>query len=272
MSVFGMHFRVVLGAVCCALILSACASKPAQPQQTQAASDSSLPGPVDKSKRAAIRMQLAVDYYQQGQYRVALDELKEVLSNSPDLVDAYNMRGLIYMDMKDNQLAEESFLHAAKLAPNNADVANNYGWFLCQTDRERQALPYFEKVLQDPRYATASQAKALNNAGICSLRLKDKVAAERYFMQGFRIDPGNPSINANIAKILYDRGEYDNALFYINRVVKADVMAADVLWLAIKIERKLGDQVAVGALSTQLRRRYPDSKEFEMLQKGAFNE
>lgn len=267
MKTFGMHYRFVLGAVCCALILSACATK-----TLEGAKNDGLSGTenMDKQKRAAIRMQLAIDYYQQGQQKVALEEIKQALISAPDMVDAYNVRGLIFMDMGEKQLAEDNFLYALKLAPNNSDVAQNYGWFLCQNGRERQAMSYFEQALKDPHYTGAG--KTLSTAGICSLKLKDNVGAERYLMMAFRADPGNPSVNINLAKMLYERGDYEKAHFYIERMVKAEVLTPEVLWLAIRIESKRGDQISVGSLSTQLRRRYPDSKEYDLLQRGAFNE
>ncbi len=266
MNIFELRCRLLL-TVLLAFFLTSCASHkfdsmPAENNPTAAS--------VEQQKRAAIRLQLAVDYYQQRQYKVALEEIRQALLVSPDLVDAYSVRALIFMDLNDKQRAEDNFLHALKLAPTNSDLANNYGWFLCQNGKEKESIQYFEKALKDPSYPTP--AKVLSNAGVCSLRLKDIVSAERYFMMGFREQPANPSINANLAKIFYDKGEYEKAKFYITRVVKEEIMAADVLWLALKIENKLNDQSAVTSLGTQLRRRHPTSKEYESFQRGAFNE
>lgn len=266
MKTSGSHYRVLFG-VLIALLLSACASQKFEGTQVERNPAAER---AKQQERAGIRMQLAVDYYQQGQHKIALEEIRQVLLISPDLADAYSMRALILMDLGEKQDAEENFLRALQLAPNNSEVANNYGWFLCRNGKEKQAIAYFEKVLKDPAYPTP--VKALNNAGVCSLKIKDLANAERYFMQGFREQPGNPSINANIAKIFYDKGEFEKAKFYINRVVKAEIMTADVLWLAIKIENKLDDQLAVSSLATQLRRRHPNSPEYGLMQRGAFNE
>ncbi|MGE5621739.1 MAG: type IV pilus biogenesis/stability protein PilW, partial [Bacillota bacterium] len=225
---------------------------------------------TDNQKRANIRLQLAVGYYEQRQLPVALDEIKLALQANPDFAEAYSMRGLIYMDMGEMRLAEENFQQALRLAPNNPDFNNNYGWFLCQNGRERQSIAYFESAFKNRGYQ--SPAKALNNAGVCSLKFKDKVAAERYFSQAFQHDPSNPSTNANLARIYFERGDYERARFYIGRVMKADVMTADVLWLAIKIEHQLGDRTAEASLLNQLRRRHPDSPEYAAYQRGAFNE
>jgi type IV pilus assembly protein PilF len=249
------------------VLLAGCGSAPMAVSQNDLPTSSDQ---TDNQKRARIRLQLAVGYYEQRQMPFALDEIKQALLADPNLADAYSVRALIYMDMGENKLAEDNFQEALRLMPNNPDFSNNYGWFLCQTGRERQAMSYFDAALKNRGYK--SPEKALNNAGICSLRLKDKAAAEKFFMKAFQVDPANPSTNANLAKIYYDQGDYERARFYIGRVMKAEVMTADVLWLAIKIERKLGDRAAETNLVTQLRRRHPDSSEFAAFQRGAFNE
>lgn len=225
---------------------------------------------TDNQKRAGIRLQLAVGYYQQKQLPVALDEIKLALQADPNFADAYSMRGLIYMDMGEMRLAEDNFQQALRLAPQNPDFNNNYGWILCQNGRPEQSIAYFETAIKNRSYQ--SPGKALNNAGVCSLRLKDAVAAERYFNDAFRLEPGNVSTSLNLAKLNYDRRDYEKARFYISRVTRSDALSADALWQAIKIERKLGDRAAELSLVTQLSRRYPDSPEFAAYQRGAFDE
>ncbi len=247
--------------------LTGCASSPS------GGSDRELPtssDQTDNQKRAGIRLQLAMGYYGQGQMPVALDEIKQALQADPNFADAYSMRALIYMNMGETRLAEDNFQQALRLSPANPDFNNNYGWFLCQNGRESQSISYFESALKNRAYQ--SPAKALNNAGLCSMRMKDTVAAERYLNEAFRLDPGNASTNVNLAKIYYDRGNYERAQFYIGRVTKSDVFTAEALWQAIKIERKLGDRDAELSLVTQLSRRFPTSAEFAAYQRGAFNE
>jgi type IV pilus assembly protein PilF len=246
-------------------LLAGCAAPRGAQQELPTSSDQ-----TENQKRARIRLQLAIGYYEQRQYPVALDEIKQALLADPNFADAYTVRALVYMDMGENKLADENFQQAMRLTPNNPELSNNYGWFLCQNGRPKDAIEYFDSALKNQSYQ--SPAKALNNAGVCSLKLKDSTAAERYFVKAFQQDPGNPSVNANLAKIYYDRRDYERARFYINRVVKAEVMAADVLWLAIKIEHKLGDRVTETSLATQLRRRHPNSPEFAAYQRGAFDE
>ena len=246
----------LLVAVAFAMLLAACGTNPVGGGQEDLPTSSDQ---TDNQKRARIRLQLAVGYYEQRQMSVALDEIKQALVADPDFADAYSMRGLIYMDMGETRLAEDNFAQALRLAPNNPDFNNNYGWFLCQNGKEKQSISHFETAFRNRAYQ--SPAKALNNAGLCSLKLKDRSAAEKYFSQAFQYDPGNSSTNANLAKIYFEQRDLERARFYVGRAMKADMLTADVLWLAIRIEHKLGDGAAEASLATQLRRRYPNSTE-----------
>ncbi|MBR7798839.1 type IV pilus biogenesis/stability protein PilW [Undibacterium fentianense] len=251
----------------CVLLLSACSSSKFVNSMDDEKIASESP---EVQRRVSIRMQLAVDYYKEGQFKPALEEIRNVITISPKFVDAYSLRALIQMEMNDPQRAEENFLYALKLDPANSEIRNNYAWFLCQNGREKQALPLYDKIVADRSYPTP--LKAMMSAGVCSLRMKDIRSAERYFLMAHEVQPTDPSVNANLAKVYYDRAEYERARPYIQKVLKEEIYAADVLWLAIKIDQKLGDQASVSGLGTQLRRRHPNSKEFALFQKGAFNE
>ena len=64
----------------------------------------------DERKRARLRVELASGYFEQGQTKVALDEIKQALNADSNYAPAYSLRGLVYMRMNENRLAEESFI------------------------------------------------------------------------------------------------------------------------------------------------------------------
>ena len=116
-----------------------------------------------------MHTELAFAYFEKGQMAVALDEVKTALASKPSYFAAYNVLGLINMDLGENVKAEDAFRHALEIAPGDSDTLNNYGWFLCQTQRERQAIPAFMRALKNPLYATP--AKPYLNAGICTEKM-----------------------------------------------------------------------------------------------------
>lgn len=261
------HMQRWLSALLVLLFAAGCATSQSGGSQTELATSSDQ---TDNQKRANIRLQLAMGYFEQGQMPVALDEIKHALQAYPEFADAYSVRALIYMNMGENRLAEDNFQRAMKLSPNNPDLANNYGWFLCQNGREGDSIAYFDNALSSRNYQ--SPIKALNNAGVCSMKLKKYVEAEGYFTQAFKYDPSNPSTNANLGRIYYDRADYQRARFYAGRAAKSEGVGPDVLWLAIKTEHKIGDRASEASLVTQLRRRHPGSPEYAAYQRGAFDE
>jgi type IV pilus assembly protein PilF len=173
-----------------------------RPRELKTASDQTA-----SEKRAQIRLQLAVNYYQDRKYEIALDEIKQAIAAAPDFADAYGVRALIYTAMGENALADENYRHALRLAPRNPDLANNYGLFLCDAGgKPDQAIGFFESALKNPQYA--SPAKALTNAGNCSLKLKNIDAAERYLLDALRYDPELPAIQAGLARVYFERRDY----------------------------------------------------------------
>jgi len=92
-------------------------------------------------------------------------------------------------------------------------------------------------------------------------------------MRAYEIEPGNPTLSYHLAELQYRRGEYERARFYIRRVnaVKAQV-SAPTLWLAARIEHKLGNTTGVEVLGAELRRSYRESREAVAFERGQFNE
>lgn len=252
-----------------ACLLAACAAPGNGGAELKTASDQTA-----LEKRAAIRLQLAVGYYQQGKYEIALDEIKQALAADPDYADAYGMRALIYTAMGQVPLADDNYQHALRLAPRNPELANNYGAFLCQTaNRPEPAMRQFEAALKNPSYQTP--VSALVNAGVCSLKTKKYDAAERYLLDALRYNPELPATLAGLSRVYYERRDYQRAGFFINRlteVSKLDTLSADALWLALRVQRKLGERSMEASLAAQLRRRFPGSPEYLAYERGAFDE
>lgn len=224
-------------------------------------------------KRANIRMQLAAGYYQNGQYEVALDQVKLALQSEPENAELYGLRALIYMGMKEITLANDNFQRALQLAPRNPDVNSNYGLYLCQNGRGKESFAYFNAALSVRNYP--SPENVYNNAGACALGLKDYVVAERYLLQAENLTPDLPATIVNLARLYYAKGDYARAGTYINRlnkVIKLDGLNADVIWLAVKVQHKLGDEAAEAGWATLLRRHHAKSPEYAAYQRGAFDE
>ena len=254
-----------------AMLLGGCASHPGATNglngRTDLITDSDE---TDQRRRARLRVELATGYFEQGQTRVALDEIKQSLSTDPGFVDAYNLRGLVYMRLNDIPLAEDSFRRALSLNARDAGVAHNYGWLLCQQARYAESFKLFAQAAANPTYT--GKAKTLMALGVCQVKAGQLSEAEQSLMHSYELDAANPVTGYNLSNLLYGRGDLTRAQFYIRRLNNSELANAQTLWLGIKTEHKLNNQEAVVQLASQLKKRFAQSPEVAAYEKGLFNE
>ena len=257
-------------------LLAACAGdKGAAPQSANAAGESkdrvTASDETEASKRARVRMELASAYFSRGQMTTALDEVKLAIAADPTLPTAFNLRGLIYASLGDERLAEESFRHALRLDPRDADVMQNFGWYLCQRKRYDEAETLFNQALAAPQYRDSP--RTLLTQGVCQARAGRWTNAEQTLQRSYELDPANPATAVNLTEVLLRRGEYERARFYIRRVNgSADLVNAQTLWLAARIEHRLGNRQGEQEFGTQLRNRFPQSREAAAFDQGRFDD
>jgi len=225
--------------------------------------------PQDRT-RARIRLELAVGYFEQGKTTIALDELKQALAADPSFAEAYTLRGLVYMRLNDPALAESSFRRALALKPGDANTLHNLGWMMCQRDRHADSMQFFDQALADANYG--DRPKTLMTKGLCQMRANKPAEAEATLLQSFQLDAGNPITEYNLALLLFRRGDLTRAQFYIRRLNNSEWANAESLWLGIKVERKLGNRDAMDQLAVPLRKRFAQSPEAALFDRGAFDE
>ncbi len=219
--------------------------------------------------RADVHAELAANYYSRQQYDITLEELNIALTADPKHVSAYNMLGLTYMELQEDRKAEQAFATALRLAPANPDVNNNYGWYLCNRQREKESIAYFLTAVKDPLYA--QPYKPLTNAGICSRRAGNEPQAEEYFRRALRLAPADPQINLQLADLNFSRNNLPQAKLHLARVMEAKISNAEVLWLALRLDRKMGDRNSEASNALKLKQRFPESHEAKLLQSGKYD-
>ena len=225
----------------------------------------------DATKRGRARMELASAYYGRGQMTTALDQIKLSIQADPTSSEAYDLRALIYANMGETALAEESFRRALQLNPRDADAMQNFGWFLCQQKRYPESDAFFTQALGVANYRDAS--RTLLTQGVCQAFAGRLPESEATLSRAYEIDPGNPATAVNLSEVLYRRGEYERARFYIRRVnSQPDLSSAQTLWLAARIENRLGNRQGSQDFGNQLRNRFPESREASSFSRGAFDE
>ncbi len=252
MKIFGMLFIV--------LALAGCATQPkgSSGQQITTRAQAS----------AKVHTELAAMYYERTQLGVAMEELGKALQSEPNYAPAYNVRGLINMALHEDQQAEEDFQRSLRLESGDSDARNNYGWFLCQRGKERDSIKHFMMALKNPLYSTPE--KSYLNAGVCSRKGGNVKDAEEFLQKALILRPNMPEALLGLAELGFDNADYAGAKSYFMRFTRnsGSPLTAENLWLAVRIERKLGDKNSEESYALQLRKRFPDSRETQLMLHG----
>ena len=74
-----------------------------------------------------------------------------------------------------------------------------------------------------------------------------------------------------LGQIRYKQGNLEDARKLVSRYNKLVEPTAESLWLALRVERKLGERVAEAGYANQLRRRFNGSREYQLLQRGEYD-
>lgn len=250
----------LLGAFLLVLSLGGCA--------TQSGGSSSQQEFTHALASAKVHTELAAQYYERAQLGVALQELGLALQAEPNYAPAYNVRGLVNMALREDKEADADFRHSLQLDANDSEAHNNYGWFLCQRGRERESARHFLAALKNPLYATPG--KAYLNAGVCSKKAGEMKDAEEFLQKALLFQPDMPEALIGLADLNFANGDYAAAKSYFIRFVQSNSapLSAENLWLAVRIERRLGNKNAEDSYALQLSKRFPDSRETQLMLQG----
>lgn len=157
-------------------------------------------------------------------YRAALAQFEKALQLNPKFVEALINSGQAATRLGQDTLAEQRYRAALDLRTDDADAANYLGLLLARRKDYTAAGKLFQQAITAQRDHTA----AINNLAILYAttgKVNDAVAALRY---GIEVAPDYDLFHINLAKILVERGERDQARSVVEQLLarKPQNMAA----------------------------------------------
>jgi len=220
---------------------------------------------------ARANVNLATEYFRQGRFEFALDNVKKALKADPESVEANSLSGLIYNEIGEPDLAQEYFEVAVEHVRSDSSeygkVHNNYGVFLCKNKQMLDAEEHFLLAAENKLYKTPELA--YKNAGLCALDQAKNKKARLFFNKALKLNSNMSGVILELAALELMQKNYDAAQSYSKRYAKVGVQSAKSLWLGIQIYRGMGDANKAQKLLAQLKREFPESNEFQQLSQGA---
>jgi type IV pilus assembly protein PilF len=223
-------------------------------------------GPMQSNPQTAAHLnaELGLAYMEQGNNEEALKKLKHALELNPDSASANHYIAELYRKLGKTREAETHYRKALSLTPSDPMLLNNYGVFLCSQQRLDEALEKFQAAVKQAFYKTPEVA--YDNAGLCALQIPDTAKAEEYFRNALRLNPRMPDALYELADLSFKQGKYLHARAFVQRYLDVAKPNPQILWLAVRVERKLGDKAAAAGYAKQLRKRFPTADETVLLE------
>jgi type IV pilus assembly protein PilF len=234
------------------LLLVGCASGGSSVNPTRAE-------PTRAETAAAYNLQLGVAYLQQGNLPLAKEKLERALQQNPRDATTHGAMALLNEKLGSLRDADRFYRSALRLSPRNPDLTNNYAVFLCRSGNVDAALTKFSEATRNALYRTPWRAHI--NAGVCLRGAKRYDEAAARFTQALRLRAGDAEAAYQFGELELERGRPAAARQVVDQHLAAYNATPELLWVAARAARALGDRLAEERLARRLQRDFPDSPE-----------
>src|SRR5438128_8647228 len=208
--------------------------------------------------------------YNEGQYDEAIDTLREGLSLYPHAVELHVGMGYARLAREEFAWARRSFEEARGLDPDHEDTLAGLGEVLLKFGERAAALACFDRVLalgfRDDHDLMLQIGRALFREGVLDQarrffeiavtahpdsadvaacvgytahRLSDEGGALHWLRRALALDPSHAEARIYPANPLYDRGEYEAALFHLERTDPGEHADTLGIWRLVELKKSV---------------------------------
>src|SRR5438876_6682015 len=206
--------------------------------------------------------------YNEGHYDEALETLREGLTIYPHAVELHVGMGYARLARDEYLWARRAFEEALGLDQGHEDALAGLGEVLLKFGERITAVACFDRILalgfrddhdlmlqigralfregvldQARRFfeivagAHPDSAEAAACVGYATHRLTDEGGALSWLRRALELDPGHAEARVYLANLLYDRGEYEAALFHLERTEPEEHFDALAIWRLVELKK-----------------------------------
>ncbi|QXG34060.1 type IV pilus biogenesis/stability protein PilW [Pseudomonas viridiflava] len=213
----------------------------------------------EEARKAYV--QLGIGYLQQGQTERAKVPLKKALELDGSDAGANAALALVFQSEMEPELADQYFRKALSASRNDTRIVNNYGSFLYEQKRYKEAYERFEQAAADNLYPERS--RVFESLGMTSIKLGNREQAREHFTKALRLDNQLPRALLEMAELSYEDGHYVPARDYYDRFSQLSEQNARSLLLGTRLAKVYEDRNKAASFGLQLKRLYPGTPEYQ---------
>ncbi len=245
-----MTLRVALLLVSTVLLAACVSTGQVDPMKTDAGRDAARDAYIN----------LGIGYLKQGATERAKVPLKKALELDPSNADANAALALVFQTEMEPDLADQHYRKALS-SRNDSRILNNYGTFLYEQKRYKDASERFQQAAEDNLYPERS--RVFENLGLTALKMNNPALAKQHFDKALRLNRQQPLALLEMAQLSFDEKQYVPARDYYQRYSQIAPQNARSLLLGARLSTIFEDRDQAASLGLQLKRLYPGTPEYQ---------
>lgn len=180
--------------------------------------------PAEKKDIAVATQRVGEEFYNSGNYALALKNLLEAYKTIPDDPYLNNSLGLVYLSKDRFDLAEYHFKKALENKTDYIDAKNNLGAAYLKQEKWTLAIKCFEEVSDSLTYGFPEIP--FSNLGWSYLNQKKYEKAKSYFNTSLQINPNFLNSIHGLASLYIETKAYPQAIDLLKQELKKNPAAA----------------------------------------------
>ena len=225
------------------------------------------PAKAQPDQRVQAHLALASAYLQADLLSLAMQATDQALLVSPRSPEALGLKAVIHQKQGRFALANRFFLEASLLAPQNAQIAHNWGVFECEQGHDATAYAKFE--LAQRHSEGLERDKSLWIWGVCLLHNQQWEAAHSKMNEVFQRQPSFISESLVLAGLKIQLGRDAEAEKILDKVNDSPSVSAQSLWLSVQLAQRQNQAVKKNHWGKMLGRRFSNSVQWRAYQEEA---
>jgi Tfp pilus assembly protein PilF len=208
--------------------------------------------------------------YNEGQYDDAIDTLRDGLALYPHAVELHVGMAYARLAREEYAWARRAFEEARGLDPDHEDALAGLGEVLLKFGERAAALACFDRILalgfrddhdlmlqvgralfregvmdharqffEEAVAAHPDSADAAACVGYAAHRLADEGGSLHWLRRALELDSNLAEARIYLANLLYDRGEYEAALFHLERTGPEEHYDALAIWRLVELKKSV---------------------------------
>lgn len=215
------------------------------------------------SEQAQIRAQLAANYLQRDELKVALDEVTKALELDPSNASANYIMALIQIRFKDKKKVDHYFRKAIDGPDPLPSAQQDYANYLCREGDYQRAQKEFDALHRNPIYS--NQELVYLNEAECNMRNQRNKEAEQALRNALKINPRLVPALYHMTVLSFQSGNMLQTRAWYQRYLELGQDNARILYIAYQAEKSLGDKDTAASMAIRLKGKFPQSEQAQLL-------